>query len=163
MIPIDLTILKWAVFTDDRKYRYLLWRIWSKTQKPLLFIGLNPSTATELKDDPTITRIIKRAYNAGFGGLIMANLYAFIATNPKLLLGNGDFVGAENDDYIKQSIKLSAKTVCGWGSFKPVKNRAIEVLKMIPEPYCLGINSDGQPKHPLYVSYKTPIIKYPHN
>ncbi len=161
MIPIDLTILKWAIFTEDRKYRYLLWRIWNKFKKPLLFIGLNPSTATEFKDDPTITRNIKRTFNEGYGGLIMANLYAFISTNPNILLGDGEFVGAENDDYIKQAIELSAITVCGWGSFKPVKNRVVEVLKMITEPYCLGVNKDGQPIHPLYVSYDTPIIKYP--
>lgn len=38
--------------------------------------------------------------------------------------------------------------------------RANEVLNMIPIPYCLDINKDGHPKHPLYVKYDTELIKY---
>jgi len=161
MQQIDLTILKGAIFSDDRKFRYALWRMWHPTLKPLMCIGLNPSTANEITNDPTITRTIVRASRAGFGGLIMANLYAYVSTDPKVLLGDGDFVGEFNDCYIRQMISLSMQVLCGWGSFKPVSNRAPIVLKMILEPYCLGVNSDGQPKHPLYVGYNTPMLKYP--
>lgn len=160
MTEIDLTILKGAIFSDDRKYRYALWRVWSKTNKPLLFIGLNPSTANEFQDDPTITRNTVRAFKAGFGGLLVANLYAYVSTQPNALLGDGDFVGEFTDDYLSQMINLAGQTLCGWGSFKPVKNRAPKVLSMIKEPYCLGINGDGHPKHPLYIGYSVPMAKY---
>jgi hypothetical protein len=158
--PIDLTIPKGAIFSEDRKYRYALWRVWSSTKKPLHNIGLNPSDAAELTDDPTIARMIRRAYNFGFGGLIQTNLHGYVSSNPNDLLDMIDAIGKLNDEYIKMAIGLSERTMCGWGSFKPVFKRAPIVLKMIPEPYCLGINSDGQPKHPLYISYDTPMIKY---
>ncbi len=160
MKTIDLTILKGAIFSDDRKYRYALGRIWSDKNKPLMLIGLNPSSANEFTDDPTITRFIVRASKEGYGGILVGNLYAYVSTIPKVLLGGDGYIGEETDNYLKQMIGLSGKVVCGWGSFKPVYKRANVVLKMIPEPYCLGVNADGQPKHPLYISYETPIIKY---
>lgn len=41
-----------ALFSPDRKYRYKLWRRWAGMAKPwCLFIGLNPSTANEMKDE----------------------------------------------------------------------------------------------------------------
>ena len=157
MKEIDLNIPKGAIFSDDRKYRYALWRIWNLTRPILLQIGLNPSVANEIKDDPTITRGIVRADRNGFGGFLMANLYAFISTEPKALLDDGDFVGELTDYYLKQMIELSERQLCGWGSFAPVAKRAPIILSMLKEPYCLGNNADGQPRHPLYVGYAIPM------
>lgn len=156
---IDLNVPKSAIFSEDRKYRYALWRVWNQSRPLRLQIGLNPSTANEISDDPTITRGITRAARDGFGGFLMANLYAYVSTNPEVLLGGGEFVGIENDAYLKQMIALAGQTVCGWGSFPAVVKRANAVLEMIPEPYCLGINKDGQPKHPLYISYGVSLVK----
>ena len=160
MKEIDLNIPKGAIFSDDRKYRYALWRVWNLSRPILLQIGLNPSVANEIKDDPTITRGIVRADRNGFGGFIMANLYAFISTKPEALLGDDDFVGEFTDYYLKQMIELSERQLCGWGSFKPVAKRASIILSMLKEPYCLGSNVDGQPKHPLYVGYNVPMMLY---
>jgi hypothetical protein len=157
---LDLSIPKGAIFSDDRKYRYALWRVWSSVRPLLLLIGLNPSKAGELNDDPTITRGIVRADRNGFGGLLMANLYAYVSTDPEVLLGKGNVIGELTDYYLKQMITMSERQLCGWGSFKPVSRRAPIVLAMIKEPYCLGVNFDGQPKHPLYVSYTVPMKKY---
>ena len=160
MKDIDLNNLKGAIFSDDRKYRYALWRVWNLSRPILLQIGLNPSVANEIKDDPTITRGIVRADRNGFGGFIMANLYAFISTKPEALLGDDDFVGEFTDYYLKQMIELSERQLCGWGSFKPVAKRASIILSMLKDPYCLGSNVDGQPKHPLYVGYNVPMMLY---
>jgi hypothetical protein len=160
MKMIDLYIPKGAIFSDDRKYRYALWRSWSSIRQPLLFVGLNPSTANEITDDATITRNTARSSQNGFGGLLMANLYAYVSTNPADLLKDGQGIGQENDDYLNQMIKMAGRVVCCWGSFREAQKRADIVLKMIPEPYCLGVNADGQPKHPLYISYHTPMVKY---
>ncbi len=160
MTLIDLNQPTGAVFSDDRLYRYALWRRWNKNLPMLLSIGLNPSKASEFTNDPTVTRDMVRAVHNGFGGVFKANLYAYVSTNPNALLGDGDFVGEETDYYLKQMIEMSVKHLIGWGSFKPVRKRADDVLRMIPEPYCLGINKDGQPKHPLYVSYVTPMMIY---
>ena len=157
---IDVNVSRGAIFSDDRKYRYALWRVWSVVRPLLLLIGLNPSVANELKDDPTITRGMVRADRTGYGGLLMANLYGYVSTDPKALLVNDNSVGELTDYYLKQMIALSSRQLCGWGSFLPVAKRAPEVLAMLKEPYCLGVNADGQPKHPLYVSYETPMVKY---
>ena len=160
MRDIDLQIPIGAIFSEDRKYRYALWRLWNPNRPFLMTIGLNPSIASELKDDPTITRLMSRAYKTGYGGLLMSNLYSFVSTNPDNLLNNGNAVGELTDYYIKEMVKLSEVQLCGWGSFKPVIKRCGEVYKMLNNPHCLSINADGNPKHPLYVSYDTPMKKY---
>ena len=160
MREIDLHIPKGAIFSDDRIYRYALWRVWNNNQPVLLQIGLNPSKANEIRSDPTITRGIVRADKTGFGGFLMANLYAYVSTQPGALLGDGDFIGEYTDYYLKQMIDVSQRQLCGWGFFLPVLRRAPTVLAMIKEPYCLGMNKDSQPKHPLYVGYNVPMIKY---
>ena len=166
MRAIDLSVAKGAIFSEDRRFRYALWRLWSNTRPFLLMVGLNPSKAEEYKDDSTVTRGIVRADRSGFGGFLMANLYAYVSTDPEALLGNGDtesspFVGELTDHYLREMIALSQRHLCGWGSFSPVANRAPCVLEMIQEPYCLGVNKDGQPKHPLYIGYDVAMVQYP--
>lgn len=160
MKKIDLSVPSGAIFSEDRKYRYALWRAWIGNHKPLLFIGLNPSTANELKDDPTVTRMMVRASRAGFGGLLAANLYAYVSSNPDVLLDDKEVIGPETDEYLKQMIGMASRVVCGWGSFPAVAKRANPVLGMMAEAYCLGVNRDGQPRHPLYVSYDIAIRRY---
>ena len=161
MRDIDLTIPAGAIFSDDRKYRYALWRIWNSFRPILIQISLNPSKADAIRSDPTVTRGVVRANRNMFGGFIMGNLYALVSTDPKKLLEDGETIGLETDDYLRQMIELGdGKVLCGWGSFKPVPKRAPVVLAMIPNPYCLGVNADGQPKHPLYVGYNVPMIEY---
>ncbi len=158
---IDLDQPQGAIFSEDGKYRYALWRVWSQVRPLLLFNGLNPSTADYRRNDPTITRLVVRAAQSGYGGLLGANMYGMVTTDPKKLLEDADPVGPETDDYIHQMLELSErKALCGWGSFPAAKIRAAAMLKMIPEPYCLGINSDGSPKHPLYIAYDVPMVKY---
>lgn len=160
MREIDLQTPMGAIFSDDRRFRYVLWRVWNMNKPVILQIGLNPSDANEIKNDPTVVRGMVRANRNGFGGFLMGNLYAYISTNPEVLLGNGDFVGELTDYYISIMVSISERQLCGWGSFPPVAKRASAVLAMIKEPYCLGTNSDGQPRHPLYVAYSVPMVKY---
>ena len=97
MREIDLDIPKGAIFSEDRLYRYALWRVWNPNKPILLQIGLNPSKANETINDPTITRGITRAFRDDFGAFLMGNLYAYVSTQPEALLGNGNFVGEFND------------------------------------------------------------------
>lgn len=157
---IDLSVPKGAIFSEDRKYRYALWRVWNPSGQGLMVCGLNPSTADERLNDPTVTRVITRAERAGYGSLFMANLFALVSTDPKALLNNSSAVGEMNDYYIRYMVDLSKIQLCGWGSFKPVPQRSGVVFGMLREPYCLGVNQDGQPKHPLYIGYDVPMVKY---
>ncbi len=160
MKDIDLQIPSGAIFSEDRRYRYTLWRVWNPRLQLLMQIGLNPSTANEIRNDPTISRGITRAYRDGYGGFLMGNLYAYVSTNPKALLEDGDKVGELNDAYLRLMVKMSLKQLCGWGSFPEAGKRAPAVLGMLTNPHCLGINADGQPKHPLYIAYDVPMVQY---
>ncbi len=160
MSLLNLSTPKGAVFSPDRKYRYALWRIWNPTRRPMMLIGLNPSKADEVVNDPTVTRGEVRASRLGYGGLLMGNIFAYKSTDPDALTGDGDFIGPETDFYLKEMITLSGVVVCGWGAFPAVMSRAGDVLRMIPKPFCLGVTKDGHPKHPLYVSYSTPLTEY---
>src|SRR6188472_3585079 len=78
-------VIKGAEFSECGKHRYALWRIWDD-QKPLvMFIGLNPSTATADKDDATIRRVKAIAAALGYGGVYMCNCFSYISTNPDML------------------------------------------------------------------------------
>ena len=57
-------------------YRYLLWREWNAKLPRLLWILLNPSTADERVDDPTLRRVLGFSRSYGFGGLEVVNLFA---------------------------------------------------------------------------------------
>jgi len=159
--PIDLTQLKGAIFSDDRKYRYALWRVWRNRGPYLLFIGLNPSTADQLNNDPTITRLVNRAYKFGYGGLIGMNLYALVSTDPRGLTEEGDLaIGQLTDEYLKMGVELTTDHLCGWGSFSQAAKRAPGVYRLLRNPVCLGMNTNGEPRHPLYIKYGAPFRVY---
>ncbi len=158
---IDLAQPQGAIFSDDAKYRYALWRIWSQARPLLMFVGLNPSKAGQISNDPTITRLMVRADREGYGGLLAANIYGMVTTNPRKLLEDDDPVGPETDDYLRQMLTLTeGKALCGWGAFSAAKLRTTAMLKMIPQPYCLRLNADGSPQHPLYINYGVKMKRY---
>lgn len=145
---------KGAKFSKCRKYRHVLWRIWKEDTPYALFIGLNPSTADEIEDDPTIIRCINFAKDWGYGGLMMANLFAFRATDPNILFQTKDPIGPENDEYLLK-VSLPAGIIIGaWGNKGGYLNRADKIIGMLPNIYCLKLNKTGHPAHPLYLSSK---------
>jgi hypothetical protein len=149
-----------ATFSDCRKYRYALSRTWNGKKKTILFIGLNPSTADEKIDDPTIRRCINYAQNWGYGSLLMVNLFAYRATMPSELKNAINPIGNDNDLYIIELSKKADLAVAAWGNKGTLLNRDKEVKKIIPNLMCLKINKSGQPAHPLYQKKDLKLIKY---
>ncbi len=86
-----------ATFSQCRTWRYALWRRWDSSKSPLIVIGLNPSTADERQDDPTIRRCINLAKREGCGSYVMLNLFAFRARDPKVMKAHAEPIGPEND------------------------------------------------------------------
>ncbi len=115
-----------------------------------MFIGLNPSTADETEDDPTIRRCINYAKDWGFGGLCMVNLFGFRATEPKDMKNATDPIGPDNDTWLRKLAKDSGVIVGAWGNHGSFMNRSNEILKIIPNIKCLKQNASGEPAHPLY-------------
>ena len=145
-----------ASFSPDGKCRYELWRKWDKNLPMVMFIGLNPSTANESADDPTIRRVKRFARDWGYGGVYMLNLFTYVTAYPEeLKTCQNPLLMA--DEFLKMYAKDSEKIIFAWGSFYEAKERAIYVIKMFPSAYTLVRNKDGSPRHPLYVPGKTKL------
>lgn len=147
-----------AQFSDDRKYRYALWRIWDNSKPHVLFIGLNPSTADETKNDPTIRRCIQFAMDWGYGGICMANLFAFRATDPKIMKQSIEPIGPENNMWLITLNQGTCLTIAAWGINGNYLGRDKDVIKLLPNMWCLGTTKNGYPKHPLYLRKDTQYV-----
>lgn len=148
-----------AVFSPCRQYRYKLWRTWHSEKPFLNVIGLNPSTADETVDDPTIRRCIQFAKDWGYGGLIMSNLFAFRATLPSVMKAQADPIGIENDQWLQASAAQAGLVLAAWGNDGEYLNRGRTVAAMIRNLHCLGVTKSGQPKHPLYLPKTTVAVR----
>lgn len=139
-----------AKLSACRKYRYALWRTWDDSKPRVMFIGLNPSTADETVDDPTLVRCMNFARDWGYGGVCTANLFAFRATDPAAMKQASDPVGADNDKWLKKLASEAGLIIAAWGNDGRFMDRSSAVIKMMPAMQCLKINSSGEPAHPLY-------------
>lgn len=150
-----------AVFSVCRDYRYLL----ERDVDPLLgggtvaFVLLNPSTADETTDDPTLRRCIGFARRLGYAHLSVVNLFAWRTSDPLDLPRAADPVGPENDYWIELACRSADIVVAGWGVHGSWRERDREVAGMLKplELRCLGRTRDGAPKHPLYLLGLTPL------
>lgn len=139
-----------AIFSPDRQYRYMLYRYWDMSKRAIMFIGLNPSTANETVNDPTIRRVMQFADDWGYGGVYMMNLFGLVTAYPKELTKHPDPVG-ENDKWLKEAQGKCSDVIFAWGAFVQASERAKIVINLFPGAHCLGKNKDGSPKHPLYI------------
>ena len=173
-----------TVFSPDRRYRYTLWRRWGNIDQveDLLFsterardnethlgtrkqfvqvIGLNPSTADETNDDPTIRRCIQFAKDWGFGALCMTNIFAFRATDPQVMMAEPSPIGVQNDFWLSEVAEHADLIICAWGVHGVHMDRGTNVLKLLSNSTsalkinCLGKTKAGNPKHPLYLTKST--------
>ncbi|PCJ63084.1 MAG: hypothetical protein COA79_02570 [Planctomycetota bacterium] len=139
-----------AKFSKCRKYRYSLWRIWNEELPLVAFIGLNPSTADETKNNPTIKRCISFSKEWGFGGVYVINLFAYRATFPKDLLAYPEPIGSRNISWIKKICEKCSMVIGAWGNDGSHLNQSEKVIQLIPNMFCLNVNKSGHPAHPLY-------------
>lgn len=158
-----------AQFSECRRYRYHLWRVWADESPIMVFVMMNPSTADEVDNDPTIRKCIHFAKRDGFGGISVRNVFAFRATKPCDLIKAADPFGPENEIGLLHSrgVCLMTRLVVAWG--KPIGGRRLAGYYQrvanacqINSPYCLGVNNDGSPKHPLFLRNDTPIVPWSH-
>lgn len=150
-----------AVFSPDRRHRYLLTRVWDPRTPPLVAVMLNPSTADAFQLDPTLRRVHDYARTWGNGGMVILNLFAYRSTQPAGLLTDGlDPVGEDNDRVITTVLNATVQgtVLVGWGAqpkvYRTVGDRPTQVLALLDRagvtPYCLAVTAAGYPVHPLY-------------
>lgn len=140
-----------AKLSDCRKYRYALWRVWDETKPHAMIIGLNPSTADETEDDPTIIRCINFAKSWGYGGVCMANLFAYRATKPSDMKASSDPIGTENDAWLAKLAKEAGIVVAAWGNDGNYLERSSVIKNSLPNLHYIKMNKSGEPAHPLYL------------
>jgi hypothetical protein len=150
-----------AIFSDCERYRYVLQRRWAEGPK-INFIMLNPSTADELANDPTVERCQRRAMRLGYAGLVVTNLFAWRATDPRDLrrtvAPDQEFGTTANDDAIEEQAAICSTIVCAWGTHGKLFGRAAAVLERLRKKFsgklhALKLSNAGIPCHPLYLSY----------
>ncbi|MBN2907500.1 MAG: DUF1643 domain-containing protein [Rhodobacteraceae bacterium] len=146
-----------AVYSDCEAYRYLLTRTWDAHGRKALFVMLNPSTATEVQNDPTVERCERRARALGFGAFRVTNIFAFRATDPRVMRAAPDPVGPQNDAAIRDSATWADQIICAWGTHGAHLDRGPAVAALLRRTgrplWHLGLTKDGHPRHPLYIAY----------
>nr|ADI20154.1 uncharacterized protein conserved in bacteria [uncultured alpha proteobacterium EB080_L06A09] len=118
---------------------------------------LNPSTATEIHNDPTVERCERRAKALGYGAFKVCNIFAYRSTDPKIMRLQKDPIGPKNDKIIIKSANWSNNIICAWGTNGSHLNRGKKIEELLRAKNFtlthLGLSKDGHPKHPLYISY----------
>ena len=162
---LNLTQDRGAIFSVCKTHRFLLWRFWDRALPTAMCIGVNPSSADDLKDDPTI-RILRRILSQlNFGGLLMTNLYSFISSSRNIITDHAEML-RENDRYMIAANQCCETVIFCWGNLKGTESRANEIIKRFPKSKCFGKTLNQSPKHPRALSFSkeldTPIlIDYP--
>lgn len=179
-----------AKVSDCGKYRYWLTR-GDDDRSKMIFIMLNPSTADAAQDDPTIRRCVGFAKREGFDSIVVLNLYALRATDPRELeTEEGDLdetirvVGPDNHFHIDvqlckarmDNIDLGGmdgrkdgdfpfEVVYAWGAGGGLHGQDEVVDRIVREqgitPKCFGLTRDGHPRHPLYLRKDEPLVDFP--
>ena len=158
-----------AMISPDHLYRYRLSRLWSRPRSTriALFIMLNPSTADQEKDDPTIRRCVGFAKLWGFDGIYICNLFGYRATDPKRLRAATDPMGPDNLRVILETSQEPEveRIVAGWGANDRHFGAGILLKRALQEEghelFHLGMTKEGHPKHPLYLPASVRPIPWP--
>jgi len=169
--PLELAAGMSADISDDGRYRYRL-------QRDVMTAGrlgviaawymVNPSTADAENNDPTIKKVIGFSFRAGANKLVVCNKFAFRATDVRALRTARAPVGPENDAFIEATMEQAHIHIVAWGPLaklpKHLRRRWRDVVGIADRVgvklLCLGTAQDGHPRHPLMVSYDTPMIEW---
>ncbi len=146
-----------ATYSDCERYRYALTRVWAPDGRHAAFVMLNPSTATEVQNDPTVERCERRARALGFGAFTVTNIFAWRDTDPRKMRAATDPVGPGNDAAIRDACRSADQIIAAWGTHGAHLDRGGDVRALLAglgrPVHHLGLTKDGHPKHPLYIAY----------
>ena len=153
-----------VVYIGDDKVRFMLGEVGTNT---IICFGINPSTANDIKDDPTISKIRKIASENNCDGWIMLNLYPQRATNPNDMHLKADRELILKNCYVIRSVfnaYHNALTLAAWGNAIEKRKYLKECLKEIVAVdsdrkwMCRGkLTVKGNPRHQLYVANNTEL------
>lgn len=173
----------WAVTDETNTYRYVLGRMWDDyffdkddwwnhdSPRPLWVFGmLNPSKARHDISDPTMRKCVGFAKRGGAGGILIVNMAAYSETHPRNVVAamraGKDVIGPHNFAVLQWALSrpsVVGLNIAAWGIIPPklrnVMQNSVTQFKC-SRPKCLGRTADGSPRHPLMLSYDTPLEDY---
>jgi len=156
-----------AWLSECQKYRYTLARTWRKKGLLFAYFGINPSTADANIDDATVKKWIGFTERNGGRGFIVGNVFSYRATNVKELAKcHNPTGGMANASHILTIIKKADVLVPCWGNASKVpahlRHNISDLMSLLIESgkpiKIFGKTKSGDPRHPLMLSYNTPLI-----
>jgi hypothetical protein len=153
--------------SSDNKYRYALGK---KGKNTLYCFGINPSTATPEKYDPTITRVSRVAKKSGFDSFVMLNIYPQRATDPADLDKEVNSEQHEQNMSAVNMIQDGSYVWAAWGDLikaRPYLKDCLIQIQYLLQTHKKDIHwvkmgeltKNGNPRHPLYLKYQ-PFSEY---
>jgi hypothetical protein len=140
--------------------------------KPLIVVGINPSTADDKNPDRTINRVKGFAEGNGYDSFIMLNLYPQRTPFPSDLHSTMELsIHNQNLKTISDILakNSNATILAAWSEKIVVREYLKECLKAIFETtkkfnvnwIILGdLTKSGHPRHPLYASYSVALNNF---
>ena len=157
----EYDVTKWLYAPNFySEYRYILG---TRGKKPLICIGINPSTAKPGDLDNTLKSVERIALGNGFDSFIMFNVYTQRATNPDDMEKTCNLqLHKENMEAFSYVLSLSEKPAvwAAWGTIIEKRSYLPECLRDMLKIgdtygaswYCAGaVSKKGHPHHPLYL------------
>ena len=154
-------ITKWLYAPNFySEYRYILG---TRGQKPLICIGINPSTAQPDDLDNTLKSVQRIALGNGYDSFLMFNVYAQRATDPDAMEKVcNPLLHRENMEAFRYVLSLSDSPAiwAAWGAVIEKRGYLKDCLRDMldigrkygAQWYCAGaITKKGHPHHPLYL------------
>lgn len=81
----------------------------------------------------------------------MLNIFAYRATDPKVMKAQPDPIGPENDFWLQTVSEDAAITIAAWGTHGDYMERGKAVKQLLPQLHYLKLTKSGSPGHPLYL------------
>lgn len=157
------------IASRSNEYRYVLWRMWGVPDSLCAFVMLNPSTADEVRPDPTITKCIGFAKRWNYSGIVVVNLFALRATYPRELRKSSVPVGVHNVFYTQKVLGHPSvhRVVVAWGNdgtllaagerfFVMYANQELHCLK---PPGAEALTRQREPRHPGRIGYDCELVR----
>ena len=157
----DYDVQQWLFVPNEyTEYRYILG---TRGKKPLICIGINPSTARPDALDNTLKSVERIALHNGFDSFLMFNVYAQRATSPDdMERVCNEALHRENMEAFRYVLSLSEKPAvwAAWGAIIEKRDYLPRCLRdMISAGEEFGarwfragaISRKGHPHHPLYL------------
>ncbi len=133
--------------------------------KTVLFVGVNPSTADATLNDATVRKWMGFCHRWGVPRFLVGNVFAYRATDVRMLASVEDPYGPEIGDHISDQISASDVLIPCWGDTGKVPPQLRDAFDVMMDALVssgkpvmhFGLTKAGDPKHPLMLGYDTQL------